>query len=415
MAVVRPFKAIRPTPDLARKVAALPYDVMSSDEAREMSDGNPYTFLHVDKAEIDLDKQIDLYDPQVYEQASKNLNQMIADGIFSQENSACLYIYRQVMDGRPQTGLVGCTSIDDYLANAIKKHELTRADKEQDRIRHVDICDANTGPIFLTYRAQAAINNRVNQWMEQHDAVYDFISDDGIGHTVWIIDDPAVIAALTDAFARVESLYIADGHHRSASAVQVGLKRREQFPDYDGNEEFNFFLSVLFPDEQLYIMDYNRVVRDLNGLTVTDFLERVKERFLVQEHLGKEPFKPEQKHTFGMYLHAKWYKLTAKEGSYDPKDPVGRLDVSIMQNNLLQPILGIEDPRKDKRIDFIGGIRGLRELEKRVTSGMKVAFSLYPTTVEDLMSIADAGAIMPPKSTWFEPKLRSGIFIHALK
>ncbi|MDR3287859.1 MAG: DUF1015 family protein [Peptococcaceae bacterium] len=415
MAVIKPFKAIRPTPELVRKVAALPYDVMSSDEARATAEGNPYTFLHVDKAEIDLDSSVNLYDQRVYEQARENLRQMIADGVFVREREACLYIYRQTMAGRPQTGLVVCASIDDYLSGAIKKHELTRADKELDRMKHVDYCDANTGPIFLTYRAQAEINARIGAWTQAHSPVYDFISDDGIGHTVWVIDDPALIASLTADFAKIDALYIADGHHRSASAVKIGLKRREQFPDYDGSEEFNFFLSVLFPDEQLFVMDYNRVVRDLNGHTLAEYMNQVREKFIVEEVQGKEPFKPSEKHTFGMYIHAKWYKLTAKAGSFDAHDPVARLDVSIIQNQLLGPILGIQDPRKDKRIDFIGGIRGLTELERRVTGGMKVAFSMYPTTIDDLMAIADAGEIMPPKSTWFEPKLRSGIFVHELK
>jgi len=414
MAVVRAFKAIRPEPKLADKVAALPYDVMDSNEAREMVKGNPYSFLHVDKAEVDLDPSIDIYDKRVYEKARENLQNMIKDGIFIQDSKPCLYIYKQVMNGRAQIGLVGCTSIDDYMNNIIKKHEHTRADKEQDRINHVDYCNANTGPIFLTYRAKKQINDTVNGWMAAHKPVYDFVSEDGIGHTVWVIDDNSVIAALEKEFAEIDYLYIADGHHRSASAVKVGLKRREQFPDYKGDEEFNFFLSVLFPDEQLYIMDYNRVVKDLNGNTTEEFIKKVSEKFEVEPYSGEGPYKPEQKHTFGMYLDGKWYKLAAKPGTFDEKDPVDRLDVSILQNNLLRPILGIQDPRTDKRIDFVGGIRGLKELERRVDGGMKVAFSMFPTTIDDLMSIADAGQVMPPKSTWFEPKLRSGLFIHEL-
>ena len=414
MATVKAFRAIRPAPELAHKVAALPYDVMDSIEAREMVKGNPYSFLHVDKAEIDLDPSIDLYDKRVYEKARDNLREMIKDGVFQQDEKNCLYIYKQVMKGRVQTGLVGCTSIDDYMNNIIKKHEYTRADKEQDRINHVDYCNANTGPIFLTYRASKEINEIVGNWMADHKPVYDFVSDDGIGHTVWVIDGDDAIQRLEERFRAVDYLYIADGHHRSASAVKVGLKRRESFPDYKGDEEFNFFLSVLFPDEQLYIMDYNRVVKDLNGNSAEEFLKKVGEKFDIEEYTGEGQFRPTVRHTFGMYMDGKWYKLTAKAGTYNEEDPVDRLDVSIMQNNLLDPVLGIKDPRTDKRIDFVGGIRGLGELERRVNAGMKVAFSMCPTTIKDLMSIADAGKVMPPKSTWFEPKLRSGLFIHEL-
>ena len=415
MAVVKAFKAVRPAPALAGQVAALPYDVMDSEEAREMVVGNPYSFLHVDKAEIDLDPGIDLYDARVYEKARENLNQMIADGVFIQDEKPCLYIYKQVMNGRAQIGIVGCASIDEYRNNVIKKHELTRADKEQDRINHVDYCDANTGPIFLTYRAKPAIAKLTAGVMESKAPVYDFVSQDGIGHTVWVIDDDAVVEAICEAFAGIDYLYIADGHHRSASAVRVGMKRRETKPNYDTTEEFNYFLSVIFPDEQLYIMDYNRIVKDLNGYTKEEFLEKVREKFTVTPYAGEGALKPQKKHTYGMYLDGSWMLLEAKEGSYDAADPVAQLDVSILQNNLLHPILGIGDPRTDKRIDFVGGIRGLDALSDRVDDGsMAVAFSMYPTTMEDLMDIADADAIMPPKSTWFEPKLRSGLFIHKL-
>lgn len=414
MALVKAFRAIRPTQEFAEKVAALPYDVMDSNEAREMVKGNPYSFLHVDKAEIDLDPSIDIYDKKVYEKARDNMRSMINEGVLQQDKNNCLYIYKQVMNDRAQVGLVGCTSIDDYINNIIKKHEFTRADKEKDRINHVDYCNANTGPIFLTYRAKKSINEVVDNWMANHKAAYDFVSEDGIGHTVWVIDDEAVVSKLEKEFATIDYLYIADGHHRSASAVKVGLRRREQFPNYKGDEEFNFFLSVLFPDEQLYIMDYNRVVKDLNGNTSEEFANKVREKFDIEVFNGSDPFKPTARHTFGMYLDGKWYKLTAKAGTFDENDPVDRLDVSIMQNNLLNPILGIQDPRTDKRIDFVGGIRGLKELEKRVNTGMKVAFAMCPTSIDDLMSIADAGKVMPPKSTWFEPKLRSGLFIHEL-
>lgn len=413
MAVVRPFMAVRPTKELASKVAALPYDVMDSDEAREMVKGNPYSFLHVDKAEIDLDPSIDLYDKRVYEKARENLNRMIEEGIFVQDEKPYFYIYQQIMDGRVQTGLVACTSIDDYMNDIIKKHEHTRAEKEQDRINHVDYCDANTGPIFLTYRVKPEIDEIVKGWTKK-EPLYDFVSEDGVAHRVWLIDDEDTISRLSNLFKAVDYLYIADGHHRCASAVKVGKMRREANPGYTGEEEFNYFLSVIFPDIDLYIMDYNRVVKDLNGYSTEEFLNKISEKFAVQS-AEQSPYKPEAKHTFGMYLEGKWYKLTAKEGTFNPHDPVDRLDVSILQNNLLAPILGIADPRTDKRIDFVGGIRGLKELERRVDSGeMKIAFSMYPTTIDDLMDIADAGKVMPPKSTWFEPKLRSGIFIHKL-
>ena len=415
MAIVRPFRAVRPVAELAEKVAALPYDVMNSEEARRMVEGNPHSFLHVDKAEIDLDPSIDLYDTRVYEKARDNLRTMIRTGVFMQEETACLYIYKQVMNGRTQVGIVGCTAVDDYRSNIIKKHELTRADKEQDRVCHVDYCDANTGPIFLTYRSQTAVDDIINDVMSTKKPVYDFRSEDGISHIVWVIDEQEKIEALCTLFAGIDSLYIADGHHRSASAVRVGMKRREAKPDYDGSEEFNYFLSVIFPDNHLYIMDYNRIVKDLNGNTPEHFMEKVSEKFAVTAYTGEGCLKPEKKHTYGMYLAGKWYLLEAKEGTYDAADPVAQLDVSILQRNLLQPILGIGDPRTDKRIDFVGGIRGLKTLADRVDSGaMAVAFSVYPTTMDDLMNIADAGAIMPPKSTWFEPKLRSGLFIHNL-
>lgn len=414
MAIVRAFRAIRPAQALAGQVAALPYDVMNSEEARQMVVGNPYSFLHVDKAEIDLDPAIDLYDTRVYEKARDNLSEMIQKGVFMQDEKPCLYLYKQVMNGRAQIGIVGCTAVDDYRNNHIKKHELTRADKEQDRINHVDYCDANTGPIFLTYRAKESINAMVAQVMAEKAPVYDFVSEDGIAHSVWVIDDAALCDKISQEFAGIDSLYIADGHHRSASAVRVGQMRREKNPSYSGNEEFNFFLSVIFPDSHLYIMDYNRIVKDLNGNTKEQFLSKVAEKFTITPYAGGV-LKPEKKHTYGMYLDGQWMLLEAKAGSFDETNPVSRLDVSILQENLLQPILGIGDPRTDKRIDFVGGIRGLQTLADRVDSGsMTVAFSMYPTTMDDLMDIADAGAIMPPKSTWFEPKLRSGLFIHKL-
>ena len=414
MAVFRPFKALRPTPEFASRVAALPYDVMNSQEAKEMVQGNPYSFLHVDKAEIDLPEGTDLYSPEVYAKANENLNKLEKDGICAMDEAPCFYVYRQIMNGREQTGLVGCAWVDDYIENRIKKHELTRADKEADRIRHVDTCDANTGPIFLCYRDNEKVNAIIEE-QKKSAPVYDFVTDDGIANTVWVIDNAETCKELSELLGNVGDFYIADGHHRCASAVNVAKKRREQNPDFDGTEEFNFFLAVLFPAESLEIMDYNRVVKDLNGNTEEEFIEKIIEKFEVELASCDGAYHPEEKHTFGMYLGEKWYKLTAKDGTFDEKNPVDQLDVSILQKNLLTPILNIGDPRIDKRIDFIGGIRGLKELEKRCKEDMTVAFSMYPTTLDDLMSIADANMIMPPKSTWFEPKLLSGLFIHKLK
>lgn len=418
MAIVKAFKGIRPVKELASKIAALPYDVMNSDEAREMVIGNSHSFLHVDRAEIDLDPSIDVHDPKVYEKARDNLYKMILDGDFVQDEKPCLYIYRQIMNGRSQTGIVFCASIDDYMNNVIKKHEFTRADKEQDRINHVDYCDANTGPIFLTYKEDQIASEIIEAWIQNESKrkpVYNFVAEDGITHIVWVIDNNIIISELIDLFKEIDYLYIADGHHRSASAVKVGLKRRAENPNYTGDEEFNYFLAVAFPDNDLMVMDYNRVVKDLNGLTEEEFIKKLEEKFIVAESDTEGPVRPYKKHTFGMYLEKKWYLLEAKEGIYDEKDPIDSLDVAILQNNVLTPILGIEDIRTSDRIDFIGGIRGLKELEKRVHTDMKVAFSMYPTEVGDIMSVADIGEVMPPKSTWFEPKLRSGLFVHGLK
>lgn len=414
MAILKPFKAYRPSPELAEKVAALPYDVLSSNEARNLVENKPYSFLHVDKAEIDLDPKIDIHDALVYEKARDNLGDMIRKGIFIQDKEDRYYIYRLTMEERSQTGLVGCTSIDDYINNVILKHEKTRPEKEMDRFNHIDYTNANTGPIFMTYENKSDIDRIIQDWIDTSDPVYDFVSEDNIGHLVWVIDDKSIIDKITELFRNIDHLYIADGHHRSASAVKVGLKRREEFPSYDGTEEFNYFLSVLFPSDNLHIMDYNRVVQDLNEFSDTEFLELLKEKFIVTPLGVTDQYKPIKAHSFGMYLDKQWYKLEAKEGIFNPDDMVESLDVSILQNNILDPLLGIVDPRIDNRIDFVGGIRGLTELEIRVDDGMRVAFSLYPVRVEDLMKIADAGEIMPPKSTWFEPKLRSGLFIHEL-
>ncbi len=413
MAIFKPFAAVRPTPRYAADVAALPYDVMNSEEARAAVQGKPWSFLHVDKAEVDLPSTVDPYDKAVYLKARENLEALTENGICQQDSAPCFYIYRQIMDGRSQTGLVGCAAIDDYLNDVIKKHEFTRADKEEDRVNHVDVCDANTGPIFLAYRGSAQIDDVIASWQNTHDPVYDFTTDDGIVNTVWVIDDPAVNAVLETAFAAVDNLYIADGHHRCASAVRVGKKRRAQHPDFDGSEEFNFFLAVVFPKDQLAIMDYNRVIKDLNGLTPDAFFEALEKDFTVAP-APTAPYRPQKRHEFGMFLDGKWYVLTAKDGTFPENDPVASLDVSILQNNCITPIFGISDPRTDKRIDFVGGIRGLIALERRCKEDMRIAFSMYPTALDELMAIADAGKVMPPKSTWFEPKLLSGLFIHKL-
>ena len=410
MAVVRPCKGIRPGKNLASQIAALPYDVMNSDEAREMVKGNKYSFLHVDKAEIDLDPSIDVHDKKVYEKARENLDRMIADGEYIQDERPCLYIYRQIMNGRAQTGIVFCASIDDYMNDVIKKHEFTRADKEQDRINHVDYCDANTGPIFLTYKEDNIATEVINAWIDSREPEYNFVAEDGISHIVWVIDNPIIVSEIVELFKDVKNLYIADGHHRSASAVKVGLKRRADNPNYTGEEEFNYFLAVAFPDNDLMVMDYNRVVKDL--LSKDELIAKLEEKFTVTKRA--ESVKPSKKHTFGMYVENEWYLLEAKDGIYNKEDPIDSLDVAILQNNVLTPILGIEDVRTSDRIDFIGGIRGIKELERRANSDMKIAFSMYPTEVRDIMNVADIGEVMPPKSTWFEPKLRSGLFVHKL-
>jgi len=414
MPVIKPFKAFRPEPELVTKVASPPYDVLNSEEARQLVKDNPYSFLHVNKAEIDLESSVDHYDQRVYEKASENLNKLIKGRVYLQDEEEKIYIYRQIMKGRAQTGLVVCVSIDDYLNGKIKKHENTREDKEKDRVNHINFTNANTGPVFLTYKAKDEIKQIVNRWTKEENPVYDFTSEDEITHTCWVIDDKSIIQQLIKSFAAVDYLYIADGHHRAAAATKVGLKRREQLKDYTGKEEFNYFLSVLFPHDELHIMDYNRVVADLAGNSEEEFIRKISEKFTVEKNIGGRPYRPKARHTFGMYLDNRWYKLTAKSGTFDEDDAVESLDVSILQNNLLTPILGIKDPRTDQRIEFVGGIRGLEELEKRVKAGMKVAFSLYPTSIEELMKVADAEKLMPPKSTWFEPKLRSGIFIHKL-
>lgn len=411
MAVVKPFICIRPAKKHAAEVAALPYDVYNRKEACAAVKGNPLSFLNIDRAETQFSDDVDTYADCVYEKARELLDSQIADGIYVTDAGDHYYLYELTMDGRSQTGIVACCSIDDYVNGVIKKHENTREEKELDRIRHVDTVNAQTGPIFLAYRQNIALKEIVAE-EKTKPALYDFVSDDGIRHRVWRIDGADRTDAIEAAFAAIPATYIADGHHRAASAVKVGLKRRTEHPGYTGEEPFNYFLSVLFPDEELMILPYNRVVRDLNGMSTKQFFEKLKEKFGLEE-IGKEPYAPVQKGTFGMYLDGTWYALKILP-QYRSADPVKGLDVSILQDHLLAPVLGIGDPRTDKRIDFIGGIRGLKELERRVGEDMEVAFSMYPTSLEELLSVADAGLLMPPKSTWFEPKLRSGLFIHRL-
>ncbi len=412
MSEIRPFSALRPKKEYASAVAALPYDVMNSEEAREKVKNLPYSFLHVDKAEIDLPVGVDLYSDEVYAKAAENLKKLETDGICVRDTKKNLYVYRQTMGETVQTGVVGCASVDDYLGGVIKRHELTRADKEEDRIRHVDTCDANTGPIFLAYRENADINAVLDKYTALAPE-YDFVSDGDVRNEVWIVEDENDISALVAAFENVPSLYIADGHHRAASAVKVALKRRAAHPDYTGDEEFNYFLAVYFRAGDLRILDYNRLIKDLNGHSVEELISLLKENFTVTERDGA--VHPAERHTFGMYLDGKWYALRLKDGIADESDPVGSLDVSLLQNLVISRIFGIDDPRTDKRIDFVGGIRGLAELEKRCAADMRVAFSMFPTSLDELMNIADASQIMPPKSTWFEPKLLSGLFIHFLR
>lgn len=413
MANIRPFRAIRPTEDKAAVIAALPYDVYNRQEAKAVVADNPDSFLNIDRAETQFDDSVDTYAECVYQKAHDLLWEKIDRGDFIREDAPCYYIYELTMDGRVQTGIAACASIDDYENQVIKKHENTRADKEADRIHHVDSCNAQTGPIFLAYRANAVIREIVAK-TKQTEAVYDFTSEDGIRHRVWVIADTADIEAIRSAFEGIGEIYIADGHHRAASAVKVGLKRRAEHPEYDGSEEFNYFLSVLFPDEELMIMDYNRVVKDLNGLTEDEFLKKVQELFDV-EPVGTAERKPQKKGDFSMYLGGQWYMCTVREADRS-SDPVRGLDVSLLQELLLTPVLGIGDPKTDKRIDFVGGIRGLDELERRcgADGDSVVAFAMYATDISELFAVADAGLLMPPKSTWFEPKLRSGLFIHEI-
>ena len=414
MAILRAFRALRPEPEKAAKVAALPYDVVNREEARAIGEANPDSFLHVDRAEMDLPPDVDLYDPSVYQKAKENLEKMEETGTMIQDPDPCYYIYELVRKGRTQTGIAGCASIDDYMNGVVKKHELTREDKELDRIRHVDVCDANTGPIYLACRYTQQLLSLMEQWKESHKAVYDFTAEDEVIHRVWVIDDKDTTQKISQEFGDIPAFYIADGHHRAASAVKVGQKRRQEHPDYTGEEEFNFFLSVVFPFDQLTILPYNRIVKDLNGLTEQAFLASLKFNFELVAMPGF-PCKPVEKHCIGLYIGGQWFHLKAWPDVYEKKDIVGQLDVQILHDKVLAPVLGIKDERRDPRIRFVGGNRSLKQLGEMAKEEGGIAFAMYPTSVEDLMQIADEGKLMPPKSTWFEPKLRSGIFIHKLK
>lgn len=413
MANIKPFKGLRPVKKYASKIASPPYDVISSKEARKYVKNNPISFLHVVKPEIDLPENTDLYSDTVYQKGKENLNMLIEKGYLKRDENPSFYIYRQKMGNHVQTGVVAAASCEEYKKNIIKKHELTREDKEIDRAKHIETLNANTGPVFLTYRAKKQIDDIIEKLTDRKPE-YDFTSEDGIQHTLFVISDPDEVSLIIDNFKEISTLYIADGHHRSAAAVRVMEKMKKADKKYSPEKEYNYFLSVIFPHNQMYVMDYNRVVKDLNGNNEAEFLEKLSKIFQISEFSENRPYKPERKGEFGMYLDDKWYRLIIKN-EYITDDPVESLDVSILQNNVLSPILGIENPRKDKRIDFIGGIRGLGELERLVNSKeYKVAFALYPTSLDDLLSVADAGKIMPPKSTWFEPKLRSGLVIHEL-
>ncbi len=414
MAKIKPFKGVRPPKDLITKVASRPYDVLNSEEARKEAEGNEKSLYHIIKPEIDFPAGTDEHDPRVYDKAVENFNKFQKEGWLVQDSEEKYYIYAQTMDGRTQYGLVVCAHMEDYMTGVIKKHELTRADKEEDRMKHVRINNANIEPVFFAYPDNKELDEIVENVVKNQKPEYDFVAEDGFGHHFWTIDDKKTIDRITELFAAMPSLYIADGHHRTAAAALVGNEKAKQNPNHRGDEEYNYFLAVCFPDNQLKIIDYNRVVKDLNGLSDADFLKALGKDFEVKE-MGTEIYKPSKLHNFSLYLSGKWYSLTAKEGTYNDNDPIGVLDVTISSNLILNKILGIKDLRTDKRIDFVGGIRGLGELKKRVDSGeMKMALALYPVSMKQLIDIADSGNIMPPKTTWFEPKLRSGLVIHKL-
>ncbi len=416
MATIRPFAALRPPAEFAEQVSCLPYDVMNHREAVVMAAGKPTSFLHICRADIDLADESLIHAPEAYAMGHDNLQRFVRDGILVRESKPCFYIYRQMMHGRVQTGIVGCASVDEYLSGTIKKHELTRQEKELDRICHFDACSAQTEPVFLAYRKHEGISAAIREWIKFHKPDYQFTTDDGVTHILWPVDDDAVIAAIQSGFSEVGELYIADGHHRTASSAAVSAKRRESHPEYSGDEEFNYLMAVVFCDEDLFIMDYNRVVKDLAGMDAAAYMARLADVADIRPVDASGGYSPAGRHEFGMFLDDAWYSVKIKPDLIDEIDPIESLDCAILQKLVLQPILGIDDPRTDVRIDFVGGIRGLGELERRCLSGeMRVAFSLYPVVMDDLFRVADSGMIMPPKSTWFEPKLRSGLFVHEIE
>lgn len=414
MAVLKPFKGLRPPKEIASQLASRPYDVLNSQEARVEADGNPYSLLHIIKPEIDLPVDIDEHDAEVYDKAVENFKMFRDKGWLVQDAEDYLYIYAQTMDGKTQYGLVGCAAVEDYMNGNIKKHELTRKDKEEDRMKHVRNTNANMEPVFFTYPAIKEVDDIVASFVKNNAPEYDFTAEDGFGHHFWVIRDQAIIGRLVELFAQIPATYVADGHHRTAAAALVGNEKKKANPNHTGKEEYNFFLAVHFPSNQLTIIDYNRVVKDLNGLTEAQFLEKLGNVFDIEEK-GTEIYKPAFLHNFSMYIGGKWYSLTAKKGTYNDNDPIGVLDVTVLSDLVLDKILNITDLRTSKRIDFVGGIRGLGELKKRVDSGeMAAAFALYAVSMQQLIDIADTGNIMPPKTTWFEPKLRSGLVVHTL-
>jgi uncharacterized protein (DUF1015 family) len=415
MAILKPFRGLRPPKDIVKDLASRPYDVLNSKEARAEAEGNPYSFLRVVKPEIELPEDTNLYSQQVYDKALENFKKFQEKGWLTQDKTANYYVYAQTWGEKIQYGIVGCAGVEDYLNDKIKKHELTRPDKEEDRMKHVRIVNANAEPVFFSYPAVAEIDAIVAEITGNTLPEYDFMADDGFGHKFWVIEKRETVERLEKLFAKVPAFYVADGHHRTAAAALVGNEKKQHNPNHTGNEEYNFFMAVLFPDNQLTIIDYNRVVKDLNGLSKEDFLKKLEVIFEVTDK-GTQEYKPNRLHNFSMYLDGKWYELDAKKGTFDDNDPIGVLDVTILSKHVLDEILGIKNLRTDKRIDFVGGIRGLGELKKRVDSGeMEVAFALYPVTMKQLIDIADTGNIMPPKTTWFEPKLRSGLVVHSLE
>lgn len=416
MAIIKPFKGLRPSKEIVKQLASRPYDVLNSAEARVEAEGNKYSLLRVTKAELEFPQGIDEHGQEVYDRVVENYNKFKTNKWLVQDAEEKLYIYGQTMDGRTQYGIVACAHIEDYFNNHIKKHELTRKDKEQDRMMHVRITNANVEPVFFTYPAHKEIDTIVNNIIKNEAPEYNFVADEGFGHHFWVISEKAIIARLVEIFANeIPDMYVADGHHRTAAAALVGAEQKKNNPNHTGKEEYNYFMSVIFPDNQLTIIDYNRVIKDLNGLSEEDFLNKLNEIFVV-EKMGADIYKPATLHEFSMYLSGNWYKMTAKKHTYDDNDPIGVLDVTILSDHILDKVLGITDLRTSQRIDFIGGIRGLGELQRRVDSGeMKVAFALYAVSMKQLIDIADTGNIMPPKTTWFEPKLRSGLVIHELK